>query len=94
MDRQVLKQFQKIPGVGKSVSKVLYKLGYRSIDDLKDRDPEMMYERLCMKEGKHLDRSMLYTFRCVVYYASSKKPEPEKLMWWQWTDEALGRVYD
>jgi hypothetical protein len=94
MDRQILKQFQKIPGVGKSISKDLYTLGYRSIDDLKDRDPEMMYERLCMQEGKHLDRCLLYTFRCVVYFASNKKHEQEKLKWWNWTDEAIGRVYD
>jgi hypothetical protein len=94
MDRQVLKQFQKIPGVGKSISKDLYILGYRSVEDLKDRDPLMMYERLCMKEGKHLDRCLLYTFRCAVYFASHKKHEPEKLKWWNWTDEALGIVYE
>lgn len=94
MDRQILKQFQKIPGVGKSISKDLYVLGYRSIEDLKDRDPEMMYERLCMMENKHLDRCLLYTFRCAVYFASTKKHEADKLKWWHWTDEAIGRVYD
>ena len=94
MDRQVLKQFQKIPGVGKSISKDLYLLGYRSIEDLKNREPEMMYERLCLRAGTHVDRCMLYVFRCAVYYASTKKHDPEKLKWWNWTDAAIGKVYD
>jgi hypothetical protein len=86
MEQQILKEFQTIPSVGKSIAKDLYKLGYTSINDLKNRDPLMMYERLCMKEGKHLDRCLLYTFRCVVYFASNKKHDPEKLKWWNWKD--------
>jgi hypothetical protein len=88
--KQVLKEFQKIPGVGKSISKDLYDLGYRNISEFKNAEPEMMYERLCARAGKHLDRCLLYTFRCVVYFASHKKHDPEKLKWWNWKDAKLG----
>jgi hypothetical protein len=89
MDKAVLKELQKIPGVGKSIAQDLYNLGYRSIDELKTAEPIMMYERLCIKAGKHLDRCLLYTFRCAVYFASTKKPNPEKLKWWNWKDSKL-----
>jgi len=89
--KEILKELQTIPGVGKSIAKDLYDLGYVSVADLKDRDPEMMYERLCMKAGKHLDPCLLYTFRCAVYFASTKNPDPEKLKWWNWKDTGEAR---
>ncbi len=85
--KNVLKELQIIPGVGKSIAQDLYDLGYRGIADLKDREPHMMYERLCMKAGQHVDRCVLYTFRCAVYYASTKKHDPKKLKWWYWKDK-------
>ncbi|MBA3550963.1 helix-hairpin-helix domain-containing protein [Patescibacteria group bacterium] len=83
----ILKELQTIPGVGKEIAKDLYDLGYDSVADLKDREPHIMYERLCIKEGRHVDRCVLYVFRCAVYYASHEKHDPEKLKWWNWKDE-------
>jgi hypothetical protein len=85
--RKILKEFQTLPGVGKSIAEDLYDLGYRSLDEFKTAEPIMMYERLCMKAGKHLDRCLLYTFRCVVYYASTKEHDPKMLKWWNWKDK-------
>jgi hypothetical protein len=28
----------------------------------------------------------LYTFRCAVYYASTKRHDPQLLKWWMWSD--------
>ncbi len=85
--KEIIKELQTIPGVGKSIAEDLYNLGYISVADLKDREPILMYERLCIKAGKHLDRCLLYTFKCAVYYASNKKHDPEKLKWWNWKDK-------
>ncbi len=82
----ILKDFQKIPGVGKSSSLDLYNLGYRSIAELKDLDPEEMYEKICVYQGMHVDRCMLYVFRCAVYYAANDIHDPELLKWWNWKD--------
>ena len=37
---------------------------------------------------------MLYTFRCAVYYASTPRPKPALLKWWNWKDpvSAPGRA--
>ena len=87
--RDILKEFRKIPGVGKSISQDLYDLGYRSIEELKNQNPEEMYANICVKQGMHVDRCMLYVFRCAVYYASNDIHDPELLKWWNWKDKRL-----
>lgn len=84
--REVLKELQKIPGVGKSISQDLYDLGYRSIAELRDLEAEEMYKNLCVHQGMHLDRCLLYVFRCAVYNASNDIHDPKLLKWWNWKD--------
>ena len=88
MDKRatILKEFQQIPGVGKSIAQDLYDLGYRQISDLCGEDPEKMYVDFCNLVGTKVDRCMLYVFRCAVYYATEKKHESELLKWWNWKD--------
>ncbi|NTU46161.1 pathogenicity locus [Candidatus Roizmanbacteria bacterium] len=86
MKHLVLKELMIIPGVGKSLAQDLYDQGIRSIDDLINRDPEQMYEKQCELQGGHVDRCVLYVFRCAVYFASHKTHDPEKLKWWNWKD--------
>ena len=83
-----LKDFQRIPGVGKSISSDLWDIGYRSVEELRDQDPQHMFEKLCAHQGQSVDRCVLYVFRCAVYFASEKSHEPEKLKWWNWKDTA------
>ncbi len=81
-----LEDLQRIPGVGKAVARDLWNLGFRSVDQLRGQDPQALYDRLCALQGGHVDRCMLYTFRCAVYFASTQLPEPELLKWWNWKD--------
>ena len=87
--QDALKQLQVIPGVGKAVALDLWNLGYRSVEDLQGQDPEEMYVQLCARQGTQVDRCMLYTFRCAVYYASNEQRDPELLKWWSWKDKTL-----
>lgn len=84
--RSVLKELQVIPGVGPKIAEDLWTLGLRAPGDLKDKDPEELYSRLCARKGARVDRCVLYVFRCAVYYASHEHPEPELLKWWSWKD--------
>lgn len=86
-DPAVLKALQAIPGVGKRVSVDLWNLGIREVGDLRGKDPEELYARLCLLQGKDVDRCMLYTLRCAVYFASTESPDPELLKWWSWKDQ-------
>jgi len=80
-------ELRKIPGVGKSIAQDLRNLGIDSVQELKDKDPEELYDRLCDQQGVKIDRCMLYVFRCAVYYASTQTHDPELLKWWNWKDK-------
>lgn len=86
-DKQaVLRDLKTIPGVGKGIAEDLWGVGIRRVADLKGRDPQALYDELRIKAGGKLDRCMLYTMRCAVYYAGNAMHEPEKLKWWNWKD--------
>jgi hypothetical protein len=78
---------ESVPGVGPKTAADLRTLGILSVADLKGRDPEQLYRSLETSVGCHVDRCMLYVFRCAVYYASSEEQDPEKLKWWHWKDK-------
>ncbi len=80
-------ELETIPGVGKSIAKDLQQLGIHKISDLKDKDPEKLYDRLCKKMGAPVDRCMLYVFRCAVYFVSHANHDRKKLQWWYWKDK-------
>ncbi len=82
----VLKRLQVIPGVGPRLAEELASLGYTAVPELVGEDPEAMYERLIDLHGKHVDRCVLYVFRCAVYFASNEENESDKLKWWTWKD--------
>ena len=81
-----LKELQTIPGVGPSIARDLTDLGYTSVSGLRGEDPESMYQRLCELRGTHIDRCVLYVFRCAVYFAGNTGHNPELLKWWNWKD--------
>jgi len=78
---------EQIPGVGKSIAEDLRQLGITSVRQLKAKDPERLYRKLCRFRASPVDRCMLYVFRCAVYYASTSDPDPELLKWWNWKDK-------
>jgi len=80
---------QTIPGVGPSIAQDLAELGYHSVSQLVGADPESMFHTLCQLRGRHIDRCVLYVFRCAVYYANSPEHDPERLKWWNWKDRPL-----
>jgi len=84
MQQSELRELEQIPGVGKRIAEDLWNLGFRSIQDLKDQDPEEIYLRLSAQKGVPVDRCALYVLRCVVYYASHERHNPELLKWWNW----------
>ena len=86
IDKPVLKELRQIPGVGNSIAADLYSLGIHSVSDLRGEDPEELYLKLCAIRGMHVDRCVLYVFRCAVYYASRDTYDPQLLKWWNWKD--------
>ena len=89
METPVLKELRRIPGVGVSIAADLYSLDIHSVNDLRSKDPEELYLKLCAIRGMHIDRCVLYVLRCAVYFASYERHDPELLKWWNWKDDSL-----
>lgn len=87
-DQAALKALQVIPSIGPSLARMLLELGYRDVQALNGADPEAMYAKLIALRGAHVDRCVLYTFRCAVYYASHDVHDGELLKWWRWKERA------
>ena len=88
---QSVKELMSIPGIGKSIANDLWDIGITSIDDLKGKDPEVLYDLSNRYAGAVQDRCLLYSFRCAVYYAetAAENHDPEKLNWWNWKDSRI-----
>lgn len=82
-------QLQVVPGVGPSIARDLHDLGIRRVEDLRGRDPDRMFDELCLLRQAAVDRCVCYVFRCAVYYASHRTHDPELLKWWNWKDAAV-----
>jgi len=76
-----------IPGVGKSIAADLNGIGIYRVEELKNNDPEALYQKICKKQGMMIDRCLLYVMRCAVYFASHKTHDPELRKWWSWKDK-------
>lgn len=87
--RGELSPLMEIPGVGKKTAEDLWGMGMRSATDLADREPQELYDELCVRQGCAVDRCMLYVFRCAVYFVSNERHDPELLKWWNWKDREL-----
>lgn len=86
---QTIKALTIIPGIGKSIAADLYNIGIRQIDDLKGKDPEVLYDNSNLFEGSVQDKCLLYVFRCAVYFAETPtdRQDKEKLKCWNWKDK-------
>lgn len=59
-----------LPIEGPAVAKDLYALGMRSVQDLKGKDAEQLYQELCKMHAAHDCSCMLYTLRCSLFSCS------------------------
>ena len=87
MESTSRQELEQIPGVGITIAQDMRNIGIHSINDLKDKHPEQLYERLCQFKAAPVDRCMLYVFRCAIYYASNSEHNPELLKWEKWKDK-------
>lgn len=78
---------QSIPGVGPNIEEDLRLIGIKQVSDLKGKDPQRLYGKLCAARKTHVDRCVLYVFRCAVYFAENDKRDPALLKWWNWKDK-------
>ena len=85
-----IKELKTIPWIGNVSANEFYGIGIKKVSDLKNKDPEDIYLKLCVKAGgPPLHRCFLYVIRCAVYYASHEVHNPAMLKWNFWSDANL-----
>lgn len=52
-----------IPGIGENMERHLMDLGIFCPGDLVGMDPEVLYEKDCRYQGRHVDRCVLYVMK-------------------------------
>ena len=81
-------QLTPIPNVGPAVARKLRALDVTSVVELRGRDPEELFERLCALEGRRHDPCLLDTFVAAVDYANGAPARP----WWEYSRERKARA--
>jgi len=84
---KTLQSLQIIPGVGPKLAKIFHDIGIQRISDLKGKNPEELYSKICAERGIQVDRCVLYVCRSSIYFAETVNPHPDKLKWWYWKDK-------
>jgi len=89
MTKEHIKKLMVIPGVGKSIAADLFSIGIKDVNDLKGKDPEILYDLSNKAVGIVQDKCLLYVFRCAVYFANTPEANrnPDLLKWWNWKDK-------
>lgn len=81
--------FREIPNVGKQTEMDLLSMGYTSVESLKGKKAEDLYNEECRLRGCTIDRCQLYLYRALEYYINTAKPDMEKCKWWHWKDDSF-----
>ena len=79
-------ELEAIPGVGPGMARHLARIGCPTLESLRGRDPEELYQRSCLAQGCQVDRCVLYVYRLAVHYAEHGQCPPDKQNWWNWKD--------
>ena len=82
-----MSELRMIPNVGKQTEKALKAMGYETIESLKGKKAQELYDQECALRGEIIDRCQLYLYRAVEYFLNTEKPDPRKCPWWLWKDE-------
>jgi len=82
-----IRELTAIPNVGPAIARRLVRLGIETPADLRGRDPEELFERLCALDGRREDPCLLDTFTAAVAYADGEPARP----WWHFSRERLAR---
>ncbi len=78
-----------IPNVGPAIARKLERLDVATVADLRGRDGEELFERLCALDGQRHDPCLLDTFMAAVDFADGGPPRP----WWEYSRERKARAH-
>jgi hypothetical protein len=85
--RDCVRRLSDLPNVGPAMSRDLALLGIRTPQQLRGKDPFVLYQRLSRRTGVRQDPCVLDTFIAVTRFMDGESPQP----WWAYTAERKRR---
>jgi hypothetical protein len=82
---------QDLISVGPAIVRDFELMGVRTVAELRRRNPEKLYERLCRVTGKAQDICCLDVFRAAVAQARNPGLPAEQCQWWYWSRQRKAR---
>ena len=79
------REFEDLVSVGPAIRDQLVSLGVRTVKDLARRDPEALYQKLCLKTKSRVDPCVLDVYRAAVAQARNPDLPAEQRLWWYWS---------
>jgi hypothetical protein len=70
-----------LPNIGPAIARKLIQIGIERPDDLRGQDPEELFNRLCVSDGRRHDPCVLDTFTAVVDFVNGAPARP----WWEYS---------
>ena len=74
-------QLEQLPNIGPALAADLRLIGIRTPQELRGRDPFVLYQTLCERTGKRHDPCVLDTFMAATDFMHGAAPAP----WWRYT---------
>lgn len=85
--RATSKRLQALPNVGPAIADDLMRLGITQPDELAERDPDDLYDKLCRLDGRRHDPCLRDVFAAAISFADGAPARP----WWHFTPERKAR---
>ena len=81
--RERVRVLTDLPNIGRTMAAELQRLGIAKPEQLKGRDPYVLYQELCMATGLRQDPCVLDTFISITRFMDGDEARP----WWAYTAE-------
>lgn len=79
------RQLKDLRGIGRKMLEDFDKLGISSVSQLKTRNADRLYQRMCEITGTRQDPCVLDTYRCAIEQARDPNLPEEQRDWWYWS---------
>lgn len=80
-----MRRLSDLSGIGPAMLRDFDLLGVKSVEQLSECEPRVLYDELCRKTGQRQDPCVLDTFTCAVAQARNPELPVEQRNWWYWS---------
>ena len=83
--RNETRKLKELRGIGAKMLEDFEKLGVGSVAQLRSKDAQALYDRMCALTGTRQDPCVLDTYRCAIGQARNPNLPKEQKDWWYWS---------